>query len=139
MTLLEKIDEYRALLDRKDELADATKANNADVQKCRDELAEMMLNEETPKISRDGFSYSLQAKTRYSKAAGMDDQLMQTLREFGLGDLIKETVNAQTLQGAMSNLAEENDDQLPEDFEGLINTYSFYDVSKRRERVAKKI
>lgn len=139
MTLLEKIDEYRALLDRKDELAEATKANNAELQRCRDELAEMMLNEETPKISRDGFSYALQAKTKYSKAAGADEQLMLTLRNFGLGDLIKETVNAQTLQGAMSNLAEENDDQLPDEFEGLINTYNFYDVSKRREKAVKKI
>ena len=53
----------------------------------------------------------------------------------GLGDLIKETVNAQSLQGAMSNLAEENDDELPEDFEGLVNVYSFNDVTRRKSRI----
>lgn len=133
MDILQKIDAYRALLDRKDELAEETKQNNLDVQKCRDELAQMMLEAETPKVSRNGFSYSLQAKTRYSKAAGADDQLMQTLREYGLGDLIRETVNAQTLQGAMSNLAEENDGELPPDFDGIINKFEFYDVGKRKE------
>ena len=63
------------------------------------------------------------------------DQLMEALRENGLGDIIRETVNAQTLQGAMSNLAEENDGELPEEFRTLIRVYEFYDVSRRKERV----
>ena len=35
----------------------------------------------------------------------------------------------------MSNLAEENDDELPEDFEGLVNVYSFNDVTRRKSRI----
>ena len=138
MDILKKIDEYKALLDRKDELAELTKENNADIAKCRDELAQMMIDAETPKVSRAGFSYTLQNKVKYSKAAGADEELMEALKANGLGDLIKETVNAQTLQGAMSSLAEENGGELPEDFDGIINKYEFFDVAKRQDRSYKR-
>lgn len=55
-----------------------------------------------------------------------------TLRENGLGDLIHETVNANTLSSAMKNLAEENDDQLPDEFIPVINIYEKMDISKRK-------
>lgn len=131
--MLQKIDEYKALLDRKDELATLTKENNAAVEVCRNELADLMIAEECTKVSRSGFTYSLASKTRYSKKAGADEQLMEMLRAYGLGSLIKETVNANTLQGAMSELAAENDDQLPEEWSEVIREYSYMDVSKRKE------
>ena len=131
--ILQKIDEYKALLDRKDELATLTKENNAAIEACRNELAELMIAEECTKVSRSGFTYSLTPKTRYSKKAGADEQLMDMLRAYGLGSLIKETVNANTLQGAMSELAAENDDQLPEEWSEVISEYSYMDVSKRKE------
>lgn len=131
--ILQKIDEYKALLDRKDELAALTKENNADVEACRNELAELMIAEECTKVSRSGFTYSLASKTRYSKRAGADEQLMEMLRMNGLGSLIRETVNANTLQGAMSELAAEHDDQLPEEWSEVINEYSYMDVQKRKE------
>lgn len=135
MTIPEQVDAYRALLDEKDRLADETKANNKAIEAAREQLASAMIEEETPQISRNGYSYTLTPKTQYSKAAGKDAELMDALRANGLGDLIKETVNAQSLQGAMSNLAEENDDELPEDFEGLVNVYSFNDVTRRKSRI----
>lgn len=131
--ILQKIDEYKALLDRKDELAALTKENNAEVEACRNELSELMIAEECTKISRAGFTYSLTPKTKYSKRAGADDQLMEMLRAYGLGDIIKETVNANTLQGAMSELAAENDDTLPEEWAEVISEYSYMDISKRKE------
>lgn len=62
---------------------------------------------------------------------------MEMLRGYGLGDLIKETVNAQTLQGAMSNLAEEHGGELPDDFDGIINKFEHYDVGKRKDTARK--
>lgn len=81
---------------------------------------------------------TLAPKTKYSKAAGQDEALMDALRNYGLGSLIRETVNAQSLQGAMSALAEENDDELPEEFEGLVNVYTFNDVTRRKARTFHK-
>lgn len=132
MTLLEKVDELKALLDEKDALKAKTTENNKAVEVCKKDLADMMLAEETTKVTRAGFSYSLQEKTRYSKKAGHDEELFELLRENGLGDIIKETVNAQTLQGAMSNLAAENGDELPEEFAEVINVYEYLDIQKRK-------
>lgn len=134
MTIMEQVDAYRELLDTKEQLAEATKENNKAIETARDALAQTMLDEETPKISRSGYSYTLQPKTKYSKASGKDEELMDTLRSFGLGDLIKETVNAQSLQGAMSNLASENDDTLPDEFADCVKTFEFYDVARRKDK-----
>jgi 5'-3' exonuclease len=134
MTIMEQVDAYRELLDEKDRLKEATTENNKAIEAARDTLAQTMLDEETPKISRSGYSYTMQPKTKYSKASGKDEELMDTLRSFGLGDLIKETVNAQSLQGAMSNLASENDDALPDEFADCVNTFEFYDVARRKDK-----
>ena len=132
MTILEKVDQLKGLMDEKDNLKARTTENNKALDICKKELADMMLEEETTKITRSGFSYSLQEKVRYSKKAGCDNDLFDLLRENGLGDLIKETVNAQTLQGAMSNLAEENGGELPEGFGDVINVYEYLDIAKRK-------
>lgn len=128
------IDEYKELLDEKDRLKDATTKNNKILEEKRKELAQAMIDAESPKISRGGFLYSLQDKTKYNKIGGCDKNgFFETLEEHGLGDIIKRTVSAQTLNGAMAGLVEENDGKLPEDFEEFIKPYQYYDVGKRKE------
>lgn len=126
------IDRFKALLDRKEELADETKRNNAEVIECRDKLAAAMVEAEIDQVGRHGINWKLKPTTKFSKKAGMDDALFELLREHGLGDLIEPTVNAQTLQGAMSELAKENDDELPEEFAEVISVYEYMDVSHRK-------
>lgn len=107
------IDEYKGLMDEKDRLKDATTENNKELEKKRNELAQAMIDAESPKISRNGFVYSLQDKTKYNKIGGCDeDGFFETLEEHGLKDIIKRTVNPQTLNGAMAGLVEENDGEL---------------------------
>ena len=128
------IDEYKGLLDRKDELKEATTENNKELEAKRNELAQAMIDAESPKVSRGGFLYSLQDKTKYNKVGGCDeDGFFNTLEEYGLGDIIKRTVNPQTLNGAIAELVEENDGELPEDFGEFINPYQYYDILKRKE------
>ena len=128
------IDEYKELLDEKDRLKDATTKNNKILEEKRKELAQAMIDTESPRISRGGFLYSLQDKTKYNKIGGCDENgFFETLEEHGLGDIIKRTVSAQTLNGAMAGLVEENDGKLPEDFEEFIKPYQYYDVGKRKE------
>lgn len=138
MTMMEQLDAYRDLLDQKEQLAQAVKANNQAIEAARNALADSMVESETQQIIRGGYSYTLTPKTKYSKAAGQDEALMDALRDYGLGALIRETVNAQSLQGAMSTLAEENEDQLPQAFEGLVNVYTFNDVTRRKARTIHK-
>lgn len=136
MTLDEKVKEYKELLDRKEELAEQTKANNAALERTEQEVAQMMVDEEKPDTTVDGFKYSLQEKTMYSKvgeeklqAMGVD--FFEVLREQGFEHLIVERVDARTLNSAMNNLVEEQG-ELPEELAECLNIYSQLKVQKRK-------
>lgn len=136
-TLDEKVREYKECLDKKDELAELTKANNALKEQLEQEICNIMVEEEKPSTVVDGFNYSLQQKTEYSKksdadlaAAGLD--FFTVLREQGLGDLIVEKVDPRTLNSTCKNLAEENDGELPEELMEVLNSYEKLGISKRK-------
>ncbi|MGN1127072.1 MAG: hypothetical protein ACI4RI_06495, partial [Ruminococcus sp.] len=56
------------------------------------------------------------------------------LRECGLGDLIKETVNTRSLQSQLSEIVE-NEGSLPENLQECINVYEVMDITKRKDKV----
>lgn len=137
MQLLKKIDDYKALLDRKDELKEATTNNNKALEELKKEIAQMMIDEECPTISRNGFKYTLQEKIMYSKKAeedlaGAGIEFFDVLRNEGLGDIIVETVNTRTLQSTMAAYVEEHG-ELSEELSECINIYDTYDIMKRKE------
>lgn len=137
MQILSKIDEYKELLDKKDELKEATTENNKAIEECKKELSQMMIDEECPKVSRNGFLYSLQEKTLYNKKseeslAESGIEFFEVLRNEGLGDIIVETVNTRTLQSTMAAYVEEHG-VLSEDLAECITIYDTYDVAKRKE------
>lgn len=141
MDIVAMIDRYKELLDIKDQLADQTKENNKKIEEARKELSQAMIDAEMPKISRNGYLYSLQEKTKYNKKGDIDEEaFFSILEENGLGDIIKRTVDARTLSSTMAAAAEENDGILPEEYEDYINVYQFYDIAKRKEtnKTAKK-
>ena len=136
MALIDMIKNYQELLTEKDRLADLTKANNAAIEAAKTELAQQMIDDDCPSIGYSGYTFSLQAKTSYSKRSaeelaesGVD--FFQVLRDEGLGDLIYETVNAQTLQSTMRNYVEENED-LSEALKTVIKTYDYNDIGRRK-------
>ena len=136
MTLDDKVRAYKELLDKKDELAEQTKENNKKLDELEQEIAQQMVDEEKPDTTVDGFKYSLQEKTIYSKVG--EDKLMElglnffeVLREEGFGDLIVEGVDSRTLNSAMNNLVEEIG-ELPEGLAECLSVYSQLKVSKRK-------
>lgn len=136
MTLDDKVRAYKELLDKKDELADLVKENNKAVDELEQEIAQMMVDEEKPDTTVDGFKYSLQEKTIYSKIG--EEKLMEMgvdffdiLREQGFEHLIVERVDSRTLNSAMNNLVEEQG-ELPEELAECLNVYSQLKVSKRK-------
>jgi len=137
MTLLDMVRKYQDLLTEKDRLSDLTKENNAAIEAAKAEIAQQMVDDDCPRISCGGYSFSLTPKTSYSKkseeelaATGAD--FFGTLREEGLGDLIVETVNARTLQSAMKAYVDENG-ELSEGLEAVIKVYDYNDITRRRE------
>lgn len=137
MTLLDMVRQYQELLVEKDRLADLTKENNAAIEAAKAEIAQQMVDDDCPRISTGGYTFSLTPKTSYSKRseaelaeAGLD--FFGVLREEGLGDLIVETVNARTLQSAMKAYVDENG-ELSEGLEAVIKTYDYNDITRRKE------
>ena len=130
--LNERIAAYNALLERKESLAAETTENNKAIERARRELADLMIDTEIDRVSSGGYTFALSEKVNYSKKGGMDEELFGVLREDGLGDIIKETVNARTLQAALKELAEQNDGELPPQYEGLISVYRYMDVGRRK-------
>lgn len=96
-----------------------------------------MIDDDCPKISSGGYTFSLSDKTIYSKKseeslqeAGLD--FLEVLREQGLGDIIVETVNSRTLQSTIKNLVEEQG-ELPAELAEVINSYDTFDIVRRKE------
>lgn len=143
-TLDDKVRAYKAILDKKEDLAAQTKENNAQKEKLEQEICKMMVDEEKPSTIVDGFNYSLSQKVMYSKKSEEDLAALQAetgstffdvLREQGLGDIIKEVVDPRTLQSTVSGMAaelEESGEELPEDLKNCLNIYEKLSISKRK-------
>lgn len=132
MTLVENLDKLEKLLAVKDKLAEDTKKNNADIDNLKKTISDQMMDSEITGLKHGNFNYSLVDKVKYSKKAGNDEHFFTVLRENDLGSIIKETVNAQTLQGAIKNVVAENDGELPEEFAEVINVYEYLDINRRK-------
>lgn len=137
MSLLDMVKDYQLLLEDKDRLETLTKQNTAAIEAAKKEIAQQMVDDDCPKISTGGYTFYLQAKTSYSKRSDEDlaeagADFLGTLREEGLGDIIKEMVNARTLQSTISAYVEEHG-KLSEALDAVIKTYEYNDVARRKE------
>ena len=137
MKLTEMLGQYEVLLDKKDQLAQDTKDNNAAIDKLKAEIAETMIDEDIPSQGYGDYVYSLQDKIKYSKRGEAELQekgldFFEVLREQGFGDIIKETVNANTLQSTMKAVADENDGELPPELDEIVSSYEMTDISRRK-------
>ena len=68
-TLLDMVKEYQALLERKDELATLTKENTAAIEAAKLEITQQMIDDDCPRISTGGYTFTLQSKTAYANSA----------------------------------------------------------------------
>lgn len=137
MKLTEMLAQYEVLLDKKDQLAQDTKDNNAAIEKLKTEIAETMIDEDIPSQGYGDYVYSLQDKIKYSKRGEAELQekgldFFEVLREQGFGDIIKETVNANTLQNTMKAVADENDGELPPELDEVVSSYEMTDITRRK-------
>lgn len=141
-TLLDMVRGYQELLERKDQLADETKANNAAIAEANNEIAQVMVEEDCPAVSLGGYRFSLSEKTIYNKKseakiAESGTTLFDALREEGLGSIIVETVNTRTLQSTMKAYVDENG-ELSEGLARVIEPYETIEVTRRKEARRKK-
>ena len=131
--------EMFALAERLKELRDAksaseekTKEINAALCVVEQQLVQMMADTETQNFTRGGTMFFLTNKTRASAVAESKTKLYQALKRKGYGDLVYETVNANSLSAFVSEQISENNEELPRWLNGLVNVYEQTKVSVRK-------
>ena len=117
MELLEMLNEYQTLLEKKDILAKQTKENNQDIKVMMGDIAQEMIDADVPEMAVGDYVFSLRDKTEYSKKSNAD--LAQ--------------VNARTLNTAIKNLVQEEGELRPE-LEDILNQYETFEVARRKKR-----
>jgi hypothetical protein len=132
-------------LDRKDELAEETKANNKLIEEIKAKTAQQMVDDDMPQIGYAGYVFSLEESTIYNKRSEAElaevekaggPSFLGALRDEGLGYIIQETVNSRTLNSTIRNYVEENG-ELSDNLAAVIKPYETTDV-KRRKATKKK-
>lgn len=132
----QKVHEYQLILEKKEKLADETKANNAAKEQLEQEICQMMIDEEKPDTTVDGYKFSLKQEMYYSKLS--DEKLAEKgidffnlLREQGLGDIIVEKVDPKTLNSTCKGIVAEAE-ELPEELAEALSVYEKLGLSRRK-------
>ncbi len=132
--MFELADRHKELRERKTELADETKANNAEIEQAEYDLSQLMAQTETQSFQRAGTLFYLTTKTYASADKEHKDELFDALRNEGYGSLITETVNANSLSAFVKEQMSENDDVLPDWLEGKVNVFDKVTVALRKTK-----
>jgi predicted nuclease with TOPRIM domain len=130
--MFELADELKRLRDLKAELEEQVKEVNAQIDGTDYRLSELMAETETQNFTRAGTMFCLTTKTRASAAADSKDALYAALRAQGYGDLVYETVNANSLSSFVKEQMGENGDALPAWLLGLVNVFDKTTVGVRK-------
>ena len=130
--LFEWADKLKALRDRKEELEAELKQVNMDIDNADWHLSNLMAETETQNFTRAGTMFCLTTKTRASARAGQKDELFAALRGEGYGDMITETVNANSLSSFVKEQIAENGDALPDWLDGLVSVFEKTTVGVRK-------
>lgn len=126
-TLSEHISNLSALKERKKELADLVKENNAAIEEQEKQIISAMLDlaeaagltdPASFTVDVNGRRYGVKVKSFYSIRRDQRDEAFAALRALGLGDLIVEKVDDRTLTKALEEAADA-DGMLPPEYEIL--------------------
>ena len=130
--MFELADTLKNLRELKQDLEQQVKDINAKIDETDYRLSELMAESETQNFTRSGTMFCLTTKTRASAVAGSKEELYAALRQQGVGELVYETVNANSLSSFVKEQIGENDDALPDWLTGLVNVFDKTTVGVRK-------
>ena len=130
--MFELADRLKELREAKKAVEEELKSINAEIDEAEYRLSELMISSETQNFTRAGTMFCLSTTTRASAAAGMKEELFDALRSKGFGELIYETVNANSLSAFVKEQIAENGDELPDWLKGLVNVFEKTTVTVRK-------
>jgi len=107
----------------KEDLKTQQTENQKVIDETEEKLGQLMIESEMQNFNKNGVTYYLTTKFNCSAAAGMQEELFDVLRENDAGDLIKPTVNANSLKSWVKEMMADNEGELPVFLEGKVNVY----------------
>ena len=107
--LFELADRLKSLKDEKKEIEANLKSVNDMIFEVDSALSEAMILNETQNFTRGGTMFCLTTSTKASPVAGRKNELYTLLKDMGYGDLVQETVNANSLSSFVKEQIIEND------------------------------
>lgn len=131
-TMFDLADRLRELREAKQRAEQELKDLNARIDEVDFALSERMAESETQNFTRAGMTFYLTSKTRASAAAEKKADLFSALRSEGYGEMVTETVNANSLSAFVKEQIAENGDALPSWLEGLVNVFEQTTVGVRK-------
>ena len=131
-TLFDLADELKAAKDEKKELDKKTKEVNARIDALDRELSDAMAGAECEKFTRNGSTFYLNSRLFASPMEGNKDAMIAALKENGYGDIVTETVYANTLASFCKEQMAANEDELPDWLEPVVNTFEKITVGIRK-------
>ncbi len=130
--MFELADKLKNLREQKADTEALLKELGEQIDETDYRLSEIMAVTETQNFTRSGTMFCLTTKTRASAVAGSKEGLYSALRQQGFGELVYETVNANSLSSFVKEQIEENGDALPDWLIGLVNVYDKTTVGVRK-------
>lgn len=130
--MYELAERLKQLREKKKAAEQQLKDVRAEIVQTEYQLSMQMAETETQNFTRAGTMFSLTTKTRASAVAGRREELYAALKENGYGDLVYETVNANSLSAFVKEQIAENQDTVPEWLSGLVHVYEQTAVSVRQ-------
>jgi dsRNA-specific ribonuclease len=125
-------DKLTALKDEKKQTEKDLKDLNEAIEGTEYELSNLMASTETQSFTRSGIMFYMTNTVRASSVTERKSELYSSLRENGFGDLVYETVNANSLSAFVKEQIAENDERLPEWLDGLVKIYEKLTVGVRK-------
>ena len=130
--MYELAEQLKQLREKKKAAEQQLKDIHAEIAQTEYQLSMQMAETETQNFTRAGTMFALTTKTRASAMAGRKDELYAALKENGYGDLVYETVNANSLSAFVKEQIAENQDTIPDWLNGLVHVYEQTSVSVRQ-------
>ena len=130
--MFELADSLKELKEAKKQAEQEVKDINAKIEETDFQLSEIMAETETQSFSRSGTMFFLSNTTRASALADKKVELYEALKAQGYGDLVYETVNANSLSAFVKEQTAENEDLLPDWLDGLVSVFEKTYVGVRK-------
>lgn len=130
--MYELAEHLKQLREKKKAAEQQLKDIHAEIAQTEYQLSMQMAETETQNFTRAGTMFALTTKTRASAMAGRKEELYAALKENGYGDLVYETVNANSLSAFVKEQIAENQNTVPEWLSGLVHVYEQTAVSVRK-------